>query len=272
VYKKFENSKRLSLEEFSSLIYSFNESGDFTFGTNWYDYVKKALTEEIIQSHIDDLGQALEKSKIDLKGMSVFDIGCGSGLSSLSFERMGAKSIYSIDIDPNSIRAANYTKSNFSKEKNNWTIEEKSVLDGGFEKFDFVYSWGVLHHTGEMWRAIDIAKESVKKGGFLYLALYRSGNRYPQHLALKREFSKQDVSGKIKMLYDYTGGHAKMFYRDARGMNKFHDAMDWLGGLPYEVCDPNDLDNFLSKFGFERTFFKDSGQGGNLIATYRKVK
>ncbi len=271
MYKNFGNSHRLSFEEFSSLVNSLNEGGDFTFGINWYDYVKKALTEEIIQSHIVDLGLVLEETKIDIKGKSVFDIGCGSGLSSLSFEKLGTGSIYSIDIDPSSVRAAKYTKSKFGKNNANWIIEERSILEDNFAKFDLVYSWGVLHHTGEMWKAIDIAQKSVKKGGFLYLALYRSGSLYPRHLAEKKEFANKDVDGKLRMLYNYTGGHARIFSRDTRGMNKFHDAMDWLGGLPYEVCDPGDLDSFLSKVGFEKVFFKDSGQGGNLIATYRRV-
>src|SRR5690606_24599188 len=38
--------------------------------------------------------------------------------------------------------------------------------------FDIVYSWGVLHHTGQMWRAIEGAMAAVRPGGLLFIALY----------------------------------------------------------------------------------------------------
>lgn len=39
-------------------------------------------------------------------------------------------------------------------------------------KFDICYSWGVLHHTGNLWQAIYNAQLSVKKNGKLYIAVY----------------------------------------------------------------------------------------------------
>ena len=38
--------------------------------------------------------------------------------------------------------------------------------------FDIVYSWGVLHHTGDVWHAIENAASRVKPGGIFYIALY----------------------------------------------------------------------------------------------------
>ena len=38
--------------------------------------------------------------------------------------------------------------------------------------FDVVYSWGVLHHTGAMWRALEHAALPVAPGGKLFVALY----------------------------------------------------------------------------------------------------
>jgi len=39
-------------------------------------------------------------------------------------------------------------------------------------KFEVVYSWGVLHHTGAMWQALEQAAIPVADGGRLFLAIY----------------------------------------------------------------------------------------------------
>ena len=44
----------------------------------------------------------------------------------------------------------------------------------GLDLADIVYSWGVLHHTGEMWRAIENAALPIAPNGVFYIALYSS--------------------------------------------------------------------------------------------------
>ena len=263
-----------TIEQYREAVRSLNPNGDFTFGTNWCDYVEKTLTETIITSHIDDLKKVLNTQNVNIEGKTVIDIGCGSGLSSLAFIRMGAKSVYSIDVDPKSIEAANLTKEKFCDSDVDWTIEERSVLDGNFDQYDFVYSWGVLHHTGEMWRSIKNAETCVKDNGYFYVALYRSGPKYPEHLAQKQKFADVGIDEKLEMLRSWTSGMIDTNQRDSRGMNSFHDALDWLCGLPYEVCDPDELNEKLSEY--RRLYFLDAGvpgarDGGNFIALYQKV-
>lgn len=259
----------MNFDQFKNQVENLNHKGEFTFGFNWYDYVKRAMNEEIINTHCVDLYNIYEAAGFEVEGKSVFDIGCGSGLSSLSFARLGASKIYSIDVDPYSTMATNYTKDNFSVELTDWSIETKSVFDGGFDSFDLVYSWGVLHHTGNMWKAIQIAKQSVSIGGYFHIALYRSGPTYLEHLKQKQVFASLNCEDKMKYLYQYTGGNTDMFSTDSRGMNKFHDALDWLGGLPYEVCHPEELNQHLHNFN--RVYFKDGGEGGNFVAIYQRL-
>lgn len=251
---------------------TIREDGEFSFGFNWLDYVKNRMTEEIIEMHQANLKSLYDSINVDLNNKSVFDIGCGSGLSSLSFARLGC-SITSMDIDEFSIEASNYTKENFFKNSTNWNIFQGSIVDTTTlpqQQFDIVYSWGVLHHTGNMWDAIRNAASMVKPGGYFHIALYRSGGKYPMHLEQKFRFKLADTEQKIQMLYDRCG--QKLFsVKKGRGMNKFHDSLDWLGGLPYEVCDPEVLFAFLKdKYNFEVSYFTDRAQGGNFTAILKR--
>src|SRR5437867_745041 len=57
-------------------------------------------------------------------------------------------------------------------------------------KADIVYSWGVLHHTGDMWRALDNCTKLVKPGGLLYIMLYRDSMLAPAWKRIKRLYTR----------------------------------------------------------------------------------
>lgn len=274
--------KFITLDEFKSHLSNMTEDGihirndgEFSFGFNWYDYVKNRMNEDIIAMHMNNLKDLYSQINVDLKGKSLFDIGCGSGLSSLSFARLGCTKITSLDIDEFSIKATQYTKDNFWKGGNiEWNVWRESILKEEpivpNETYDIVYSWGVLHHTGDMWNAIRNSVRAVKPGGIFHVALYRSGSKFPKSLDEKYSFKFANKEQKIQMLYDRAG--QKIYsVKKGRGMNKFHDALDWLGGLPYDVADPEVLFSWLKdKYGFEVLYFQDRNGGGNFTGLLRK--
>ncbi len=268
---------RMSFDDFKNQLTNMQETGEFSFGFNWLDYVKTRLNNEIIEAHVNDLKTIYDKAGIDLKNKSVFDIGCGSGLSSLSFAKLGASKIVGIDVDPYSVEASNYTKDNFLNNRIEWDIHHHSILSELLhpeQSFDIVYSWGVLHHTGDMWNAIRNAVKNVRVGGFFHVALYRSGPTYNQHLTDKFKFTLASMEEKMSTLYNYKHLKKNPWAINNRGMNKFHDALDWLGGLPYEVCDPEVLNIWLSKYGFDPqpVYFTDNKEGGNFITILKRFK
>jgi 2-polyprenyl-3-methyl-5-hydroxy-6-metoxy-1,4-benzoquinol methylase len=272
----------ITLEEFKKHLSNMSDEGvimrndgEFSFGFNWMDFVQKRMNEDIITMHMNGLNELYSSINIPLKGKSLFDIGCGSGLSSLSFARLGCSKITSLDIDLHSTQATAYTKNNFWKGGDiDWTIIQKSILDEtpavADQSQDIVYSWGVLHHTGDMWNAIRNAVRAVKPGGIFHVALYRSGSKFPKSLEEKFRFRLADKETKIQMLYDRAG--QKIFsVKKGRGMNKFHDALDWLGGLPYDVADPEVLFSWLKeKYGFNVLYFQDRNGGGNFTGILQR--
>ncbi len=152
----------------------------FEFGKNWTSFLR-VLNAERIQEAITSLQTMLEIHTLDNK--TFLDIGCGSGLFSLAARMLGG-SVYSFDYDPQSVACTKELEKRYFSNDENWIINEGSVLDQGYiqtlGQFDIVYSWGVLHHTGSMWQAIENVVLPVSLEGNFYISIYNDqGRRSP---------------------------------------------------------------------------------------------
>ncbi|GHV58805.1 hypothetical protein FACS1894103_0950 [Campylobacterota bacterium] len=163
-------------------------SDRFAFGKNWERFLS---TLEVDQ--IEDAKRALVKliGTDDLKGKSFLDIGSGSGLHSLAAFLLGAK-VHSFDYDTDSVRCTQALQSRYGND--DWTVEQGSALDSDYlaklGEFDLVYSWGVLHHTGDMKTALELAGKRVKTGGTLAIAIYNTQLTTPFWKIVKRCYVK----------------------------------------------------------------------------------
>ena len=221
----------------------------FSFGKNWEDFIKFNFSEERVDIAKDYILEFLELT--DLEGKYFLDIGCGSGLHSLSAFKAGARKIVSFDVDPDSVKTTEKIRK-ICGNPSNWEILSGSVLDtkfiSGLEPADIVYSWGVLHHTGNMWKAIENASELIKENGLFYIAIYVTTSKSDYWLKIKKEYNNASSFRKKIMGYDYILKHliiSKLIhfqnpiayvrnYKKNRGMSYFTDVKDWLGGYPYE--------------------------------------
>lgn len=97
------------------------------------------------------------------------------GLFSVTARRPGA-SVHSFDYDPHSVACRAELRRRYFPADDLWKVEEASALDTAYVRslgeFDIVYSWGVLHHTGRMWNALENASLPVAPGGKLFIAIY----------------------------------------------------------------------------------------------------
>jgi len=143
----------------------------FDFGKNWLSFVN-IIDDVRITAARDSLLEALHLPT--LSGLTFLDIGCGSGLFSLAACQLGAH-VRSFDYDQDSVQATVEIRRQFAADSD-WLIERGSILDPEFVsslgRFDIVYAWGVLHHTGDLWHAIDTTTRAVAPNGLLYMSVY----------------------------------------------------------------------------------------------------
>jgi 2-polyprenyl-3-methyl-5-hydroxy-6-metoxy-1,4-benzoquinol methylase len=251
----------------------------FAFGRNWCDFTE-IVDEPRIAAATESLTGALGTS--DLSGRTFLDVGCGSGLFSLAAHRLGAR-VRSFDFDADSVVAASELRARFASDSD-WSVERGSILDEDFVatlgRYDVVYCWGVLHHTGEMWRALDLLSGLVVPGGLLYISIYNDqGFESRVWRAVKRRYNRSGLAVRralvlgsaaylgrrrlIRRLLELAGHPVSSPVRAprARGMSARHDLVDWVGGYPFEVAKPEEVFGFLREQGYELCHLKTCGGG-----------
>jgi len=249
---------------------TYKNKNHFSFGKNWQDFLDHLNSDQIKKAK-QSLVNFLQPNQV--KNKTFVDIGCGSGLSSLAAYLLTASKIVSLDVDTGSVACTKQLKNNQGNPKN-WIVKKGSILDKKFLKtlprFDIVYSWGVLHHTGNMYQAIDNAVTLVKPNGLLYISIYNDfkirfyGGTSKFWLKIKRKYNQSGPFVKkifflVFATYNILGVaffsrqnpiiYIKNYYYQ-RGMSWHHDIIDWLGGYPYEFAGPDQIINYLGLKNF----------------------
>ena len=238
---------------------------DFSFGANWQKYLRGLNSRRVADAraslhHLTGL--------TTFEGRRFIDVGCGSGVFSLCAHRLGAASIVSIDVDPNSVHCVRLLHKR-SGGPAHWQIRHGSVLDQDFLRYvqpaDIVYSWGVLHHTGAMWQAIEQAMSLVLPGGMLCLALYNYPRNPQRHMQLKRLYNRLPRPARPALAAAYAAArlrtvtfeqhrnpltYVRTYAAQSRGMSFWRDVEDWLGGLPCEFAAQDEIAAFAQSRGF----------------------
>ncbi|WP_437185173.1 class I SAM-dependent methyltransferase [Planctomicrobium sp. SH668] len=236
----------------------------FSFGKNWASFLT-TMDESRIQIAMQSLRDQL---KVDtLEGKTFLDVGCGSGLFSLAARRLGAR-VTSFDYDAVSVACARELRKKYDDHEDQWVIQSGSALDLAYLKslgtFDVVYSWGVLHHTGAMWDALENVIGNVNAQGKLVVAIYNDQGIRSKLWRIVKQIYCSNFLGKWLILWMFIPWflvrtvlvslirmrNEFAAYRRNRGMSIMHDWFDWLGGYPFEVATFDKIQKFYESRGF----------------------
>ena len=149
------------------------------------------LTEPWFREHVDTIvaEELLAVRRDWFAGRDVLDAGCGNGRWTIGLLRLGAR-VTAVDASPHALERLHDSVEELCtpEERKRLTVGTADLLELPPElagrRFELVFSFGVLHHTGDTRRALQSVAGLVGPGGMLFLYLYGSRSLSPSRRTL----------------------------------------------------------------------------------------
>lgn len=229
----------------------------FSFGENWRDFSRTLTIDRLEQAR-----QSLEAlvGRENVRDKSFLDIGCGSGLFSIAALQLGAKRVIGVDLDEVSVETSRANAGKWYPD-GDLTFRTISIFDenvmADLGQFDVVYAWGVLHHTGDMRRALSLSAKCVRKGGLFVIAIYNRHFTSGLWRRIKWTYNVLPAIARRLMVWLFAPiilaakflATGKNPFATRRGMDFVHNLIDWLGGYPYEYASIQEMKSILGGQG-----------------------
>lgn len=280
IKKIIEEYKNIFRQEMKSKTYTMER---FAFGKNWKDFCEHLQHEDYLAAK-----ESLKKLTPNLQNKTFLDVGCGSGLFSIAASALGAKKVLGFDFDQDCISTSRKTLEIVSQwdrdvKKDKIEFKVESILNKNINlgQYDVVYSWGVLHHTGNMYMAFERVKNLVADKGILVLAIYNKHFTSPIWKFIKYTYVKSP--GFVEKILIFPVLIVKFFwvliilrqnpFKRERGMHFYTDIVDWVGGYPYEYASVSEVTDFFEAHGFKLIkLTKTKGLTGCNEFVFEKVR
>jgi SAM-dependent methyltransferase len=179
--------------------------------------------------------KCLGVSPDDYRGKRVLDMGCGTGEYALWYAMNGATHVTGIDLADSSLAIARQRQE--KSRLRNAEFLKADLLDCPFpdDHFDYSYSVGVLHHTGDPFRGFEHLVRVTKAGGIVIVSLYNAYSR--RVLRTKQTLCKilggDDIDKRVMWGEKLFGGTLRKLDKRYHGVNTKQIAYD-IFGFPHE--------------------------------------
>ena len=134
------------------------------YNKNRFDFNNKRIKEFLNNTGL----KSWFKKDSFIKNKICLDAGCGPGRWTYAMQQLGAKKVDSFDVSSEAIKKCKLINPN-AQVQDIWDLKQKNF-------YNFVLSWGVLHHTRNTREAFSKICSQVKKGGMLHIMVYNKEN------------------------------------------------------------------------------------------------
>jgi ubiquinone/menaquinone biosynthesis C-methylase UbiE len=171
----------------------------------------------------------------DYQGKTVLDMGCGTGEYALWYASKGAGQVTGIDLADGALAVARKRKDEGNFTNIEFVKKDILTLDFPDNSFDYSFSVGVLHHTGDPLRGFKQLVRVTKPGGIVIVSLYSSYSR--RILSIKQRLCKRlggkDIDKRVEWGERLFGRTLRKMDNRYHGLNTKEIAYD-IFGFPHE--------------------------------------
>ena len=158
--------------EKNPMTYDWENTLQITAGTReWFEEIDRRFFSSAYFAdgpNGEPFGRFLQRDLVD--GKEVLEVGCGMGSHAALLARNGAR-LTAIDLTE---RAVDVTRHRFALFGLEGKIEraDAELLPFADQSFDFVWSWGVIHHSSRFESCLSEIARVLRPGGRLMLMVY----------------------------------------------------------------------------------------------------
>lgn len=193
----------------------------------------------------------------EVKGKSILDAGCGTGIFSIIFANNGAGHVTGIDISEGSLRTALGLKEKFNLDNTEFQQRDMLALPFPDESFDIVWAWGTVHHTTDPFQAIGELIRVLKPSGSILLAVYKRTRLTFLHEIIRKTLlrtPKKTWKGMAKVMAFFLSPVIFLFKKreKSRKGEKLEELIiDWYFVPIRHYYKPEEIQSFLEERGLE---------------------